>query len=107
VIINKKRPTAASATTEKDVNAARRAGAAVEAVKKFDAGANKKDTLGQRAAKLDRETEETHHDRVSTELKKQIQNARLEKKLTQAQLGQVRPRMLVVCGTLVSPSALP
>lgn len=119
----------------------------VETVKKFSAGSNKTGA-GQDAAKLDRETEELHHDRYSfahnssrtrctaypsenvalwfqkviesaflglvtlkltvcskilhdclalsaafcrvpTELKKKIQQARLEKKLTQAQLGNL------------------
>ncbi|KAE9621608.1 putative transcription factor Lambda-DB family [Lupinus albus] len=39
--------------------------------------------------KLDEETENLHHERVPTELKKAIMQARLEKKLTQAQLAQM------------------
>jgi hypothetical protein len=40
-----------------------------------------------RAAKLENDTETFEHERVSSELKKQIQSARLAKKLTQAQVG--------------------
>lgn len=39
------------------------------------------------AAKLENDTETFEHERVSSELKKQIQSARLAKKLTQAQVG--------------------
>jgi putative transcription factor len=38
--------------------------------------------------KLDDETEVLSHERVSTDLKKNIMQARLDKKLTQAQLAQ-------------------
>eukprot|EP00879_Flechtneria_rotunda_P004813 GHRR01005086.1.p3 GENE.GHRR01005086.1~~GHRR01005086.1.p3 ORF type:complete len:100 (+),score=25.74 GHRR01005086.1:393-692(+) len=44
---------------------------------------------GKAAFKLEQETEDFHHERVSTELKKQIVQARTAKKLTQAQLGQL------------------
>ncbi|EIE22602.1 MBF1-domain-containing protein [Coccomyxa subellipsoidea C-169] len=89
VVIRKKAPKAGTVNKDKVVNDALRAGAQIEAVKKFGAGANKVTGAGKDAAKLDRETEELHHDRVPTELKKRIQTARLEKKLTQAQLGQL------------------
>lgn len=39
------------------------------------------------AVKLENDTETFEHERVSSELKKQIQSARLAKKLTQAQVG--------------------
>lgn len=56
--------------------------------KKFSAGKNTAGGAGKDAAKLDRETEETHHERVPSELKKKIMQARLDKKMTQAQLAQ-------------------
>ncbi|KAK9813173.1 hypothetical protein WJX72_010086 [[Myrmecia] bisecta] len=89
VVIRKKRPTASQAQTSSAVNDARRTGAQVDTVKKYNAGANKPTGTGKDAAKLDRETEELHHDRVPTELKKRIQAARLDKKLTQAQVAQL------------------
>lgn len=61
------------------------AGADVTTVKKFDAGANKAHKGVPNAAKLDQETEDFHLEQVSSELKKQIQQARMAKKMTQAQ----------------------
>ncbi|KAK9806616.1 hypothetical protein WJX73_010885 [Symbiochloris irregularis] len=89
VIIRKKAPSASQAKSTKAVDAARASGAPVETVKKFSAGKNVNSGPGKDAAKLDRETEELHHDRVPLELKKRIQQGRMDKKLTQAQLGQL------------------
>lgn len=64
VVIRKKAPKAGtSVNKDKVVNEALRAGAQIEAVKKYGAGANKITGAGKDAAKLDRETEELHHDR--------------------------------------------
>ncbi|KAL8141293.1 hypothetical protein V2J09_007314 [Rumex salicifolius] len=91
VVVRKKAPNAAAKKDEKAVNAARRAGAEIETVRKAAAGSNKaassSTTLNTR--KLDEETENLAHDRVPTELKKAIMQARLDKKLTQAQLAQL------------------
>lgn len=107
VVIRKKRPTAAQATSESAINAARRAGEQVEAVKKFNAGKNVATKAGLDAAKLDRETEELAHEKVSSELKKQIQKARLEKKLTQAQLAQMINEKPNVINEYESGKAIP
>ncbi|KMS98291.1 hypothetical protein BVRB_4g093940 [Beta vulgaris subsp. vulgaris] len=91
VVIRKKAPNAAAKKDEKAVNAARRAGAEIETVRKAVAGTNKaassSTTLNTR--KLDDETENLAHDRVPTELKKAIMQARMDKKLTQSQLAQL------------------
>lgn len=64
-----------------------RAGGQVETLKKFDGGSNKHGAGPiKHAAKLENETEVFEHEHVSTELKKQIQQARLAKKMTQAQV---------------------
>ena len=64
VVIRKKKPTASEQQTDKAVNAARASGTPVETVKKFTAGKNASAAGGSKdAAKLDRETEELHHDR--------------------------------------------
>ncbi|PSS05875.1 Multiprotein-bridging factor 1b like [Actinidia chinensis var. chinensis] len=91
VVIRKKAPTAAARKDEKAVNAARRAGAEIETIKKSNAGANKAASSGTslNTRKLDEETENLSHDRVPTELKKAIMQARMDKKLTQAQLAQI------------------
>ena len=66
-------------------------GASVETSKKQTAGTNKNAAHGavKNLAKLENETEVFEHERVSTELKKQIQQGRIAKKLTQAQLAQL------------------
>lgn len=90
VVIRKKAPTSAAAKNPTAVNAAIRAGAAVETVKKQGMG-NAAAARGpiKSAVKLENDTETFEHERVSSELKKQIQSARLAKKLTQAQLAQM------------------
>ena len=66
VVLRKNKPKPGTAPKkEAAVNEALRTGGQVEAVKKFGAGANKITGTGKDAAKLDRETEELHHDRCS------------------------------------------
>ncbi|KAK3007984.1 hypothetical protein RJ639_013760 [Escallonia herrerae] len=79
VVIRKKAPTAAARKDEKAVNAAPNAG--------VNKAASSGTSLNTR--KLDDETENLSHDRVPTELKKCIMQARMDKKLTQAQLAQI------------------
>ncbi|GKV02107.1 hypothetical protein SLEP1_g14581 [Rubroshorea leprosula] len=90
VVIRKKAPNAAAKKDEKVVNAARRAGAEIETIKKPNAASNKaaSSSTSLNTKKLDEETENLAHDRVPTELKKAIMQARMDKKLTQAQLAQ-------------------
>ncbi|KAL6975934.1 Multiprotein-bridging factor 1b [Sarracenia purpurea var. burkii] len=91
VVIRKKAPTAAARKDEKAVNAARRAGAEIETVRKANAGSNKaaSSSTSLNTRKLDDETENLAHDRVPFELKKNIMQARMDKKLTQAQVAQM------------------
>lgn len=92
VVIRKKPQSSAQLRDETAVNAARRSGAAVDTVKKFNAGSNSKGTVvtavGKPAHKLEAETEDFHHEKVSASLKQQIVQARTAKKMTQAQLAQ-------------------
>ncbi|KAI3961411.1 hypothetical protein MKX01_000541 [Papaver californicum] len=91
VVIRKKAPTSAAKKDEKAVNAARRSGAEIETVKKSTAGTNKAASSGTslNTRKLDEETEVLAHERVPSELKKNIMQARLDKKMTQSQLAQL------------------
>uniref|UniRef100_U3JR40 Endothelial differentiation related factor 1 n=1 Tax=Ficedula albicollis TaxID=59894 RepID=U3JR40_FICAL len=59
----------------------------VETSKKWAAGQNKQHFITKNTAKLDRETEELHHDRVSLEVGKVIQQGRQSKGLTQKDLA--------------------
>eukprot|EP00252_Welwitschia_mirabilis_P007058 TRINITY_DN180_c0_g2_i1.p1 TRINITY_DN180_c0_g2~~TRINITY_DN180_c0_g2_i1.p1 ORF type:complete len:143 (-),score=23.71 TRINITY_DN180_c0_g2_i1:387-815(-) len=90
VVIRKKPLNSAAKKDEKAVNAARRAGGPIETVKKYNAGSNKapSSSTSLNTKKLDDETEVLSHERVSSGLKKNIMEARLNKKLTQAQLAQ-------------------
>jgi DNA-binding XRE family transcriptional regulator len=63
-------------------------GAGVETNKKMNGGANAKAADGRKLFKLENDTETFAHETVSSSLKKQIQSARLAKKMTQAQLAQ-------------------
>lgn len=56
------------------------------------AGQNKQHLVSKNTAKLDRETEELHHDRVPLEVGKVIQKGRQDKGLTQKDLATVSMR---------------
>lgn len=53
------------------------------------AGQNKQHVVTKNTAKLDRETEELHHERVTLEVGKVIQKGRQDKGLTQKDLATV------------------
>lgn len=55
-----------------------------------EGGHNRQGKGDKNTAKLDRETEELHHDHVGMEVSKLIQYGRGEKKLTQKDLATVR-----------------
>uniref|UniRef100_K3YK24 HTH cro/C1-type domain-containing protein n=1 Tax=Setaria italica TaxID=4555 RepID=K3YK24_SETIT len=90
VVVRKKAPNAAAKKDEKAVNAARRSGAEIETMKKYNAGTNKAASSGTslNTKRLDDDTENLTHERVPSDLKKNLMQARLDKKLTQAQLAQ-------------------
>lgn len=69
------------------VNSAMRSGSEVETSKKFAAGSNKQFSANKNVAKLDRETEELHHEHVSLDVSKLIQQGRQAKGLTQKELA--------------------
>ena len=98
VVVHKRPAKAAEARDPKTIAAAIRAGADVQTVRKFDAGSNKKQSSPSlNTRKLDEEHEAVALERVSSEVKHRIQKARLDKKLTQAQLAQLineRPQVV-------------
>ena len=88
VTVLHKRPTKASEMKSKQaINQAMKTGAPIETTKKFNAATNKHPATTLNAAKLDRETEEFHHDRVSTEVSKLISGQRQKLGLTQKDLA--------------------
>eukprot|EP00892_Ulva_mutabilis_P011394 jgi/Ulvmu1/8627/UM046_0028.1 len=89
-VVFSKKHTGAAASASKNVRAAQQAGGDVDTVKKYATGGNSQATTGtgMSAKKLDEETEDFHVERVNTELKKQILQARTGAKMTQAQLAK-------------------
>ncbi|RWS32005.1 Endothelial differentiation-related factor 1-like protein [Leptotrombidium deliense] len=85
--LRKKAPKPSQLKTTKAVNAAQRQGIPVETNKKFNAATNKQHSVSLNTAKLDRETEELHHDTVALDVSKIIQQARQAKGLTQKDLA--------------------
>lgn len=104
VVIRKKAPTNASLKDEAAVNAARRQGVQVETVRKATHATT---TTGQSAAKLENETEDFHHKKVSSALKTRIIQARTAKKMTQAQLAQAMNEKPQVIQEYESGKAIP
>ncbi|XP_034048246.1 endothelial differentiation-related factor 1 homolog [Thalassophryne amazonica] len=88
-VLRKKGPTAAQAKSKQAITAAQRRGEELETTKKWTAGQNRQHYVTKNTAKLDRETEELHHDRVPLEVGKVIQQGRQEKGLTQKDLATV------------------
>uniref|UniRef100_A0A8C2UGB7 HTH cro/C1-type domain-containing protein n=1 Tax=Chinchilla lanigera TaxID=34839 RepID=A0A8C2UGB7_CHILA len=86
-VLRKKGPTAAQAKSKQAILAAQRRGEDVHTSKKWAAGQNKQHSITKNTAKLDRETEEQHHDRVTLEVGKVIQWGRQSKGLTQKDLA--------------------
>ncbi|RDD44396.1 Endothelial differentiation-related factor 1 [Trichoplax sp. H2] len=105
--LRKKTPKKSELKTKKAVTEAQRKGGDVETNKKCTknkcrtilndvtlwthlvaAGSNKQRSTTKDTAKLDRETEELHHEKVELDLSKLIQRIRLDKKMTQKDLAQ-------------------
>ncbi|RZF48127.1 hypothetical protein LSTR_LSTR002193 [Laodelphax striatellus] len=86
--ILKKKPQKASAMkTEQAVNKARREGAAIDTQQKWGGGQNKQHVTTKNTAKLDRETEELKHEKISVDVGKLIQQGRQAKGWTQKDLA--------------------
>lgn len=87
VTVLRKKGSAAQSKSKQAVTAAQRRGEDVETTKKWAAGQNKQHVVTKNTAKLDRETEELHHERVPLEVGKVIQQGRQAKGLTQKDLA--------------------
>jgi len=85
VVIKKKTPKPQN--NDQALRMARQDGAAVETVKKYNAGKNSTTKPTANAKKLDDETEELAHETVSHTVALRIQQARLAKKMTQKELA--------------------
>ena len=86
-ILRKKAAPVKVLKTQAELNAAARQGKPLETTKKHLAGGNRQHKTDNNTARLDQETEELHHNRVTLELGKVLQQARQAKELTQKDLG--------------------
>ena len=85
--LRKKPPKAKDLKTAQAINQAQRQGLEVETSKKFSAGQNKQHGAAKNTAKLDRETEELHHDVIGLNVGCLIQQGRQAKEMTQKDLA--------------------
>jgi putative transcription factor len=82
-VIRKKPVSTSTLKSDAELNAARRAGMSLETEKKSSQLNAGKAVDGQKLAKIDRETEDFHVEKVSLSLSKAIQQARMAKEMTQ------------------------
>jgi len=88
VVWQKSAPKGKAAKSSSEVNVARRSGGEVDTSKKFNAGGNQSaHSVVPNAKKLDENAVTFRHATVSHEFKLALQQARLAKKMTQAQLA--------------------
>ncbi|KAF8373768.1 mbf-1 [Pristionchus pacificus] len=86
-IIRKHQPASRVLKSQADINAAQRRGANIETNKKVMAGGNRQHSAAKNTLRLDEETEELHHERVSLSLGQAMQKARQAKEWTQKDLS--------------------
>lgn len=86
-VLRKKPQKASQLKSEQAVNQARRQGAQVETSTKYGAATNKQHGTSMNTAKLDRETEELKHDRITVDVGRLIQQGRQAKNWTQKDLA--------------------
>ncbi|XP_072983300.1 multiprotein-bridging factor 1c [Typha latifolia] len=112
VVLSRRKPKVAEMKSSKAVNDAIRSGAAVETVKKHDAGTNKRLSAASSAPavnvrKLDETTEPGGFERVGSEVRIAIQKARVGKKMSQAELAKLINERVQVVQEYESGKAVP
>ncbi|KAH8739868.1 multiprotein bridging factor type 1 like transcriptional co-activator [Cryptosporidium ryanae] len=96
-------------TKEQDLNQARRKGEEIITEKRFFGGKNTSTKLNmpQNIAKLDEDTGDYRVERVSGEFSRALQQARVAKKITQAQLAQMINEKVSVVNDYEAGRAIP
>merc|ERR1712187_896937 len=108
VVWNKAGPKGTASKSPSEINAARRSGAAVETKRKYNASTNKSAHANvSNAKKLDENHETFRHETVSHDFKLALQQARLAKKMTQAQLATAINEKSTVINEYESGKAIP
>lgn len=88
IVLQKPKTKAQDLRDPKAVNQALQTGAQVQTVKKFDGGLNKKPATAVNARKLDEAAEPAALEKVPVDVRQAIQKARIEKKMSQADLAK-------------------
>ena len=106
-VLRKKAPKAAAMKTQQAVNLAQRKGIPIETSKKFNAATNRKPGTSLNTAKLDRETEELHHNTVGLDVGRLIQQGRQAKEMTQKDLATKINEKIQIVNEYESGKAIP
>ncbi|KAJ3692049.1 hypothetical protein LUZ60_012399 [Juncus effusus] len=110
VVIRKSKPKPSELKAAKSVNNALRTGVPVETVKKHSAGTNKSGSgtgLAVHVRKLEEMTEPAGFEKVGAEVRAKIQKARVEKKMSQAELAKLINERVQVVQEYESGKAVP
>merc|ERR1711972_26765 len=108
VVWHKTGPKGAASKSASEINAARRSGAVIDTEKKHNASMNKSAHSNvPNAKKLDENRETFRHEPVSQDFKLALQQARLAKKMTQAQLAAAINEKNMVINEYESGKAIP
>merc|ERR1711879_444534 len=108
VVWNKADPKGTASKSSSEINAARRSGAAVETEKKYNASTNKSAHANvSNVKKLDENRALFRHETVSHDFKLALQQARLAKKMTQAQMATAINEKSTVINEYESGKAIP
>ncbi|XP_055686994.1 endothelial differentiation-related factor 1 homolog [Lutzomyia longipalpis] len=86
-VLRKRAPKASAMKTESAINQAKRQGLQVDTQQKYGAGTNKQHVATKNTAKLDRETEELKHEKISLDVGKLIMQGRQSKGMSQKELA--------------------
>jgi len=86
-VLRKKAPKSSTLKSQQALSSAQRQGLSIETTKKYAGGQNKQHQTSKNTAKLDRETEELHHDTIDLSIARLIQQARQSKEMTQKELA--------------------
>ncbi|PAV56011.1 hypothetical protein WR25_14366 [Diploscapter pachys] len=107
IILSKKGPVNKTLKNPSELNAAMRRGAEIATEKKMMSGGNRQHTSNKNTARLDEETEELHHERVSLSLGKVMQQARQAKEWSQKDLSTAISEKPQVVSEYESGKAVP
>ncbi|KAK1307320.1 Multiprotein-bridging factor 1c [Acorus calamus] len=110
VVLNRRKPKPSDLRDHKAVNAAIRSGAAVETVKKHDAGSNKAAAAAKAAVsarRLDEAEEPAALEKVRGEVREAIRRGRTAKKMSQAELAKAINERVQVVQEYESGKAVP